>query len=48
VEAVLDSGEVRTLVVGDSLIQRATTHGWRNTSEDTAAAMIIVAVPAKE
>ncbi|KAH8652919.1 hypothetical protein BGZ61DRAFT_524413 [Ilyonectria robusta] len=48
VEAVLDSGESRTLVVGDSLIQRATMHGWRNTSETETASMVIVAIPATE
>lgn len=48
VDAVLDSGESRTLLVGDSLIQRATMHGWRNTSETETASMVIVAIPATE
>lgn len=30
VEITLDSGEIRTLRVGDSLVQRGTMHRWRN------------------
>lgn len=34
VEITLDSGDKRTLRVGDSLVQRATMHSWRNVTPD--------------
>ena len=40
VELALDSGEQRTLRVGDVLIHRGTMHGWRNPSETEAARMV--------
>ncbi|RAO72178.1 uncharacterized protein BHQ10_008190 [Talaromyces amestolkiae] len=34
VEITLDSGEMRTLRTGDSLLQRGTMHKWRNVTPD--------------
>lgn len=45
VEAILDSGEKRTMKRGDSLVQRGTKHAWRNTSETEWARMIFVLLP---
>ncbi|KAK1758022.1 oxalate oxidase GF-3.8, partial [Echria macrotheca] len=32
-ECILDSGETRTLHPGDMIVQRGTTHAWRNPSD---------------
>ena len=42
VELILDSGEKRLMRRGDTSIQRATNHEWRNTSETTWARMLYV------
>ncbi|KAK0726818.1 hypothetical protein B0T26DRAFT_637358 [Lasiosphaeria miniovina] len=39
-ELTLDSGEVRVLRVGDTIVQRGTLHSWRNPS-DTVWARVI-------
>lgn len=40
IDMVMDSGHVRTLHRGDVAIQRATMHGWRNSSETEWARMM--------
>jgi quercetin dioxygenase-like cupin family protein len=47
VALVLDSGEERLLKRGDLVIQRATMHAWRNTSETGWARMLYILQPAK-
>ncbi|KAI9821019.1 MAG: hypothetical protein M1827_003752 [Pycnora praestabilis] len=42
IECTLDSGESRVLKVGDSVVQRATKHAWRNTSETEWARMMFL------
>jgi quercetin dioxygenase-like cupin family protein len=42
IEAVMDSGEVQALRRGDSVVQRATMHAWRNASKTEWARMIFV------
>lgn len=42
VELILDSGEKRNMRRGDTSIQRATNHAWRNMSESTWARMLYV------
>ncbi|KAI0541585.1 cupin domain protein [Xylaria digitata] len=39
-QLTLDSGETRILKVGDIVIQRGTTHQWRNVNKDKWARMI--------
>lgn len=46
-ELLLESGEKRTLGRGDSAIQRAISHAWRNTSSTEWARMAAVPVPAE-
>jgi len=45
VEVILDSGETRCLKPGDSLVQRAINHAWRNTSETEWARITAVVLP---
>jgi hypothetical protein len=45
VELVLDSGETTLLKRGDTAVQRATAHAWRNTSATRWARMLFVLVP---
>ncbi|BCS15606.1 hypothetical protein ALUC_70839A [Aspergillus luchuensis] len=40
IEVTLESGEKRIQKPGDMLIQRATTHTWKNPSNDTWARMV--------
>lgn len=47
VELVLDSGETRLMKRGDTCVQRATNHAWRNTSETEWARMLYVLTEAK-
>ena len=42
IELTLDSGEVRLLKVGDSIVQRGTTHSWRNPSDTEHTRVIFV------
>ncbi|PNS18791.1 hypothetical protein CAC42_5330 [Sphaceloma murrayae] len=42
VELVLDSGDTQLLGRGDSVIQRATNHAWRNPSKTEWARMVFV------
>ncbi|POS87331.1 hypothetical protein EPUL_002359 [Erysiphe pulchra] len=44
IELILDSGEKRLLKRGDSCIQRATMHAWRNTSDTEWARMVFVLI----
>jgi quercetin dioxygenase-like cupin family protein len=46
VEITLDSGETRRLKVGDSLVQRATMHKWRNVTPDEGWARWVVFIQA--
>jgi quercetin dioxygenase-like cupin family protein len=45
VEVLLDSGESRILRRGDTLVQRAINHAWRNTSETEWARISAVVLP---
>lgn len=47
IEAVLDSGEVRVLRVGDTVVQRGTMHAWKNRSKTHWARMLFVLIDAK-
>ena len=47
-EVRLDSGEVRTLNVGDTIVQRGTMHAWRNPSETEWARMVVFLVGVEE
>ncbi|MCJ1300912.1 hypothetical protein MMC08_003711 [Hypocenomyce scalaris] len=47
VELVLDSGEKQLLKRGDTCVQRATNHAWRNTSQTEWARMLYVLVEGK-
>jgi quercetin dioxygenase-like cupin family protein len=44
IELGMASGETRILKKGDSAVQRATTHWWRNTSRTEPAIMAAVSV----
>jgi quercetin dioxygenase-like cupin family protein len=46
-ELILDGGERRTLSRGDSAIQRAVNHSWRNTSTVEWARLAAVPIPAE-
>jgi quercetin dioxygenase-like cupin family protein len=48
IEMHLDSGEKRTLKAGDSLVQRATMHSWRNVTPDGGWARWVVFIQAVE
>lgn len=48
VEVLLDSGESRILRRGDTLVQRAINHAWRNTSETEWARITAVVLPVEE
>ena len=41
-ELVLDGGETRVLKRGDTCVQRATNHAWRNVSKTEWARMLYV------
>lgn len=45
IELTLEGGEKRVLRAGDTVVQRATVHQWRNTSETEWARMVFVMVP---
>ena len=47
-ELLLDSGEVRSLKVGDIAVQRGTMHAWRNPSAETWSRMIFILQHAQE
>ncbi len=46
VEITLDSGETRTLKVGDSIVQRATMHKWKNVTPNNGWARWVVFIQA--
>jgi len=46
IDAVMDSGEVRTLSRGDLCIQRGTNHAWRNPSKSEWARVMYFVVAA--
>jgi quercetin dioxygenase-like cupin family protein len=46
VEITLDSGETRTLKAGDSLVQRATMHKWKNITPNNGWARWVVFIQA--
>lgn len=51
IELTLDSGEseeVRVLRTGDTMVQRATMHCWRNVSETEWCRMVFVMMPVEE
>lgn len=43
-ELGLESGETRVVKKGDSVVQRGTTHWWRNVSKTEPAMMAVVTV----
>jgi quercetin dioxygenase-like cupin family protein len=38
----LDDGEVRTLKAGDSIVQRGTTHTWKNVTPDDGLVKAVI------
>lgn len=48
VELSLDSGEKRTMGPGEAVVQRATAHAWRNTSETEWARMLFCMIPSEK
>jgi quercetin dioxygenase-like cupin family protein len=48
VELSLESGEKRILRAGDTVVQRATMHQWRNLSETEWCRMLFVMMPAQD
>ncbi|OCK73962.1 cupin domain protein [Lepidopterella palustris CBS 459.81] len=48
VDLILDSGEVRRLKRGDTVIQRGTMHAWRNASQTEWVRMLCVLMPIEE
>ncbi|KAF2185766.1 hypothetical protein K469DRAFT_687618 [Zopfia rhizophila CBS 207.26] len=48
IDLMLDSGEVRNLKRGDTIIQRGTMHAWRNRSETEWARMLFIILPIEE
>ena len=46
VEITLDSGEMRRLKAGDSLVQRGTMHKWRNVTPNDGWARWVVFIQA--
>jgi len=48
IELTLESGEKRHLRTGDTLVQRATMHQWRNPSETEWCRIVFVLVPIEE
>jgi quercetin dioxygenase-like cupin family protein len=48
VELELDGGERRVLGIGDTVIQRATMHKWKNNSESEWARIVWVVMPTEE
>ena len=48
VELVLESGEKRLLRAGDTLVQRATMHQWRNPSKTEWCRMAFIMMPTEE
>jgi quercetin dioxygenase-like cupin family protein len=47
IDFVLESGETRSLKAGDTLVQRATMHQWRNPSETEWCRMVFVMLPSE-
>jgi hypothetical protein len=47
-ELILESGEKKLLKVGDTMVQRATMHQWRNPSSTEWCRMVCVMVPIEE
>ena len=45
-ELVLDGGDVISLKAGDVLVQRGTSHAWRNPSPDTTCRIVISMIEA--
>jgi len=48
IELTLESGEKRLLRTGDTIVQRATMHQWRNPSQTEWCRMVCVMVPIEE
>lgn len=48
VDAISDSGEVRTLKRGDGIVQRAINHAWRNNSPTEWARMTAIVLPVQD
>ncbi|MCJ1292902.1 hypothetical protein MMC34_004455 [Xylographa carneopallida] len=48
VDLLLDSGETRTMRVGDVAVQRGTMHAWRNKSETEWCRMVFVLIASEE
>lgn len=48
VDLTMDSGEVRSLKCGDTIVQRGTMHAWKNRSETKWVRMVCVMLPLEE
>lgn len=48
VELILESGESRVLKAGDTIVQRATMHQWKNASQTEWCRMTVVMMPIEE
>jgi quercetin dioxygenase-like cupin family protein len=48
VELTLESGEKRVIKAGDTIIQRATMHQWRNLHETEWCRMVFIMMPTEE
>jgi len=48
IELTLESGESRILERGDTVVQRATMHQWRNRSETEWCRMVFVMMPCED
>src|ERR1700761_7708340 len=47
-ELILESGEKKRLKAGDTVVQRATMHQWRNPSETEWCRMVVVMMPMED
>jgi quercetin dioxygenase-like cupin family protein len=48
IELILESGESKTLKAGDTIVQRATMHQWKNPSQTEWCRMTCVMMPIEE
>lgn len=48
IELILESGENRVLVAGDTVVQRGTMHQWKNASQTEWARMSVVMMPIED
>ncbi len=46
-EVILDGGETIKLFAGDTVVQRGTSHAWRNPSPDTRSTFVVCMIEAQ-